>query len=381
MIYFDNAATTFPKPEKVYEALDKANRTISVNAGRGSYALAKQAVQLIQEAKNEIKKLAHADEVAEVVFTASATLACNQVLGGLEWNKEDVVYVSPYEHNAVMRVLHQLQKKYGFCIEELAIETESLEIDLKRVEYQFIRKNPNVVIMSHVSNVLGYILPIEEVAKLAESYQAMIIIDGAQALGIVNVDLKKLPIDFYIFAGHKTLYGPLGTGGFIYRTKKQLSPFLAGGTGTDSLCLEMDVSTPEGLEPGSYNVVSIAGLLAALQESGRSEWFVREQELTQYLIKELEKIGGVVLYKANDPDKQMGIVSFNITGYHASEVAMLLDEDYDIAVRAGYQCAPFIHKYLHSEEYLGVVRVSIGRFTTKMEIDSLLSAVSEIAEG
>ena len=214
-IYLDHAATTFPKPQSVYEALDGANRTLAVNAGRGSYALAREASDIIAETKNEIKKLAHAKDVAEVVFTASATLACNQIFGGLVWQKEDIVYVSPYEHNAVMRVLHSLQKKYGFEIEELAMDEQSLQLDIEKIEFQFVRKRPSVVVMSHVSNVLGYVLPIEKVAQIAKDYQAIVVVDGAQALGVVPVDLQRMAIDFYIFAGHKTLYGPFGVGGFF----------------------------------------------------------------------------------------------------------------------------------------------------------------------
>lgn len=380
-IYLDNAATTFPKPERVYEALNWANRRLAVNAGRGSYALAREASNIIVEAKNEIKELAHAGDVAEVVFTASATLACNQIFGGLKWRKEDVVYVSPYEHNAVMRVLYGLQKEHGFEIEELAIDESSLQLDIEKIEFQFVRKKPNVVVMCHVSNVLGYVLPIEKVAQMARTHQAIVVVDGAQALGVVPVDLRKMPVDFYVFAGHKTLYGPFGVGGFIHSGKIRLSPYLAGGTGSDSLNLKMDTNTADGLEPGSHNVVAIAGLLAALREPGMRELYVKEQELTEYLIGKLACISDVTVYRVKDSRQQVGIVSFNIAGYKAEEVGMILDEDYHIAVRTGYQCAPLIHKYLHDADYAGVVRASLGRFSTKDEIDRLAEAVREIAEG
>lgn len=380
-IYLDNAATTFPKPEIVYEALDKANRELAVNAGRGSYALAKQASEVISDAKEEIKKLANADDVAEVVLTASATLACNQIFGGLDWNREDVVYVSPYEHNAVMRVLHGLQKLHGFQIEELALDEQTLQLDFARVEYQFLRKKPTMIVASHVSNVLGYVLPIRELANLAKEYQAVVVVDGSQALGVVPVNLKCAAVDFYIFAGHKTLYGPFGVGGFINCSGKKLLPFLAGGTGSDSLNLEMDVSAAGGLEPGSPNVVAIAGLLAALCEEGRTLLYEKEQELTMYLLGKLSAISDVHVYRIGDVEQQIGIVSFNIEGYQAADVGMILDQDYHIAVRTGYQCAPLIHEHIHSKEYGGVVRVSVGRYTTREEIDCLVRAVREITEG
>lgn len=380
-IYLDNAATTFPKPEIVYDALDRANRKLAVNAGRGSYALAKQAAEVITDTKKEIIKLANADDVAEVVLTASATLACNQIFGGIDWNKEDVVYVSPYEHNAVMRVLHGLQKRHRFEIEELAIDEQTLQLDLARVEYQFLRKKPTVVVMSHVSNVLGYVLPIREITKLAKEYQALVVVDGSQAIGVVPVNLKSTAVDFYIFAGHKTLYGPFGVGGFINCSGKKLLPFLAGGTGSDSLNLEMDVSTAGGLEPGSPNVVAIAGLLAALREDERPSLYESEQELTGDLLEKISEISDVQVYRIADTKQQIGIVAFNIEGYQAADVGMILDQDYHIAVRTGYQCAPLIHEHIHSKEYGGVVRVSIGRYTTKEEIDCLVQAVREITEG
>lgn len=380
-IYLDNAATTFPKPECVYTAIDEANRTLAVNAGRGSYALAQRAASVISETKNEIRKLANACGDAKVILTASATLACNQVLCGMEWSQDSVVYVSPYEHNAVMRVLYGLQKKFGFFVEELGINTDTLELDLKRIEYQFMRKCPSVVVITHVSNVLGYVLPIREVAKMAQQYKAEVVIDGAQAFGGVPVNLQKIPADYYIFAGHKMLYGPFGTGGFLKCTAKQLYPVLSGGTGSDSLNLEMDTATEEGLEPGSHNIAAIAGLLAALKEGDREEQLKKEQALSVYLIDKLENLKGVKVYRMNNLNRQTGIVSFNIEGFKADEVGMILDEDYHIAVRTGYQCAPLIHKYLHSGDYGGVVRAGLGRFTTAEELDCLTDAVREIIKG
>jgi cysteine desulfurase family protein len=392
-IYFDNAATTFPKPECVYEAINDAGRNYAVNAGRGSYALAQKASMIISETKTLLKNLAGADAVAEVVLTASATVACNQILGGLDWQKTDVVYVSPFEHNAIMRVLHLYQKQYGFEIEELAMKENEIALDLEKIRYQFLRKKPSVVAMSHVSNVVGYVLPIEEVAEYAREYQAIVVVDGAQAMGLVPVQLKKTGIDFYVFAGHKTLYGPLGTGGFVTSGRIKLRPVLAGGTGSDSKNLEMPEMDAGGMEPGSPNVVAIAGLRAALQELvdtndmaskpaiSVSEIQKQEQKLTAYLLQKLESIKRVQCYAVRDLAKQVGIVSFNIQGYQASDVGMILDQDYGIAVRTGYQCAPLIHKYLADELYAGVVRAGLGRFTTVDEIDTLYNAVREIAEG
>lgn len=405
-IYFDNAATTYPKSERVYQAMEEANRRLAVNAGRGSYRLAKKATSVVEETRENILKLAKAEEVAEVVFTPSATLACNQVLGGLSWKKEDTVYVTPYEHNAVMRVLHLQQQQYGFHIEELAIIPETLQLDMEKIKYQFGKRPPNVVVMSQVSNVTGYIVPWEKIAKEAEKYGAVLVIDGSQGFGLVPVQLKNTAVDFYIFAGHKTLYGPLGVGGYINNHRKQLKHLLAGGTGSDSLNLEMSKDIA-GYEPGSHNVVAIAGLLEATKEILEKEqesWqeLEKEQELRQYLEEKLGKIPGVILYlgkteeerktvikeretvikeRKNATEERTGIVPMNIESYKAADVGMVLDEDYNIAVRTGYHCAPLIHKYLKDEDYAGVVRISLGRFNTKEEIDYLVKAVEEIAMG
>ncbi len=420
-IYFDNAATTYPKSERVYKAMEEANRRLAVNAGRGSYRLAKKAASVIEETRKNILKLAKAEEVAEVVFTPSATLACNQVLGGLSWKKENTVYVTSYEHNAVMRVLHLLQQQYGFQIEELAITPETLQLDMEKIKYQFGKRPPNVVVMSQVSNVTGYIVPWEEIARETQKYEPVVIMDGSQGFGLVPVQLKNTPVDFYIFAGHKTLYGPLGVGGYINNRGKHLKHLLAGGTGSDSLNLEMSKDTA-GYEPGSHNIVAIAGLLEATREILEKETSVkeellqeelaeerqqqeglwqkkfqqdlrREQELRQYLEEKLSKIPGVILYlgkceqekesivKERVVEERTGIVPINIEGYKAADVGMVLDEDYNIAVRTGYHCAPLIHKYLKDEDYAGVVRISLGKFNTKEEIDYLVKAVEEIAMG
>lgn len=388
-IYLDNAATTFPKPECVYRAVDEAGRCYGVNAGRGSYALARKACGIIEETREMIKRLAGADDVAEVVLTASATLACNQIFGGFDWRKEDVVYVSPYEHNAVMRVLHAYREKHGFLMEELAVKEGAGELDLEKVDYQFARKNPTVVAMCHVSNVTGYILPVKQVAQAAAKYGATVVVDGAQAFGAVPFRLKNMPVDFYIFAGHKALYGPFGTGGFLWSGRVPLKPVLFGGTGSDSLNLSMreDVS---GLEPGSPDIVALAGLHASLCElledsdGGKGsvkQIFERERALASDLMQTLSGVRGVTLYPAGECTAQAGIVSFNIDGYQAPDTGMILDADYGIAVRAGYQCAPLIHSHLGTAAYHGVVRAGIGRFTTGEEIALLVRAVREIAEG
>lgn len=380
MIYLDNASTTYPKPESVYQAMERAGRTLAVNVGRGSYGLARQAFQLVEETRAKICSFVQGNDGAEAVLTPSATIACNQVLGGLEWKKEDQVYVTPFEHNAVMRVLWGLQKRYGFAVEELALNPVTLELDLEKIQYQFLRKAPTVLVMTHVSNVTGAILPWQDVAELAEENHPAVILDGAQSLGLVPVSLRNTPVDFYIFAGHKTLYGPLGIGGYINNRGKKLHPVLFGGTGSDSLNLEMGIQEPEGYEPGSRNITAIAGLYEALKEYEQmpaAAYLQREQELRSILIKKLNHLSRIVLYKPVKTEAA-GILSLNVEGYQAGEVGTVLDAEHQIAVRTGYHCAPLIHKYLKDEGYGGTVRVSLGRFTTEEELELLAEALEEL---
>lgn len=389
-IYLDNAATTFPKPEQVYQALDQANREYAVNAGRGSYALARKADSLIAETRKAIKLLAHAEDMAEVIFTPSATMACNQVLGGLPWSKEDVVYVSPYEHNAVMRVLHLLQKKYGFAIEELAIDKDTLELDLEKIKYQFMQEPPSVLCITHVSNVTGYVLPVEILSEMVWDWNTVVFVDGSQALGLVPVELQGSGIDFYVFAGHKTLYGPFGIGGYIQNSQKKPEIVLAGGTGSNSLNLEMPEELPGRYEPGSMNIPAIMGLRAALREFGntteemqshRETISQKEKQLFDKMTQALSKIPEIQMYLPKNPQQQTGICSFTVEGYQSSDVGMILDEDYRIAVRCGYHCAPLIHKYLKDEGYGGTVRASVGQFHTEAEIELFVKAMEEIVRG
>lgn len=379
-LYFDNAATTYPKPEDVYQAMDETARRMGVNAGRGGYETARKASQLIEDTRTLVLQYIKAQANAQVVFTASATFAMNLVIGGMEWKDSDVVYVSPFEHNAVARTLYAYQKKFGFTILELPINEDRLQLDLDQIQYAFTKNSPDYVFMSHVSNVTGYILEMEEVGSLAHKKGAKVIVDASQSCGLLPIDVRNGMIDIVVFAGHKTMYGPFGIGGYVNNTGLSLQPLLYGGTGTDSLNLNMPQGI-SGLEAGSPNIVAISGLRAGLlylKEHTQLEQ--KERELTQYLVSCMEHMPYVHLYLPSDRSRHISMLAFNIEGYKSDEVGMILDQDYGIAVRTGYHCAPFIHRYLKDKASQGVVRASIGCFTTKEDVDVLVNAVKEIAE-
>lgn len=377
MIYLDNAATTYPKPESVYEALDKANRNLSISSGRGSYRIARETTKIIDDTKNKIMNLANATSGSSVVFTPSITIALNEILNGIMWSKGDNVYVSPYEHNAVARTMHLIAKKQNINVIELPVVKETLEIDLENMKYMFTQKKPICICCTHISNVTGYILPVEKIFEIARQYNAITILDTAQSMGLLDVDSKKMYADFIAFAGHKSLYGPFGIGGFINVGNISLNEFIVGGTGSDSLNLDMPSRLPDKYESSSPNIVAIAGLKAALEEHNPADIFAHEKELTKYLVEKLSDIEDAILYIPPE-DKHIGVVSFNLKNYKAEDLGMILDADFDIAVRTGYHCAPYIHKLLKDYEYSGTVRVGLGKYNTKEDVEKLCDALEEI---
>lgn len=378
MIYLDNAATTYPKPESVYIAMDKANRELCVNAGRGSYKTAVAASELISETKKLLRRLTHADIDSAVVFSPSITIALNQIINGLDYNKNSVVYISPYEHNAVARTIHHVSQTIGFKVKHLPVNDE-LEIDIDKMKYEFSKEKPSIVICTHVSNVTGYILPIKDIFHVAKIYGAICVLDSAQSMGLIPIDVRVMDVDIIAFAGHKTLYGPFGIGGFINVTGVKLSEFITGGTGSDSLNLEMP-NHPEGrYEAASSNVVAIAGLNEALKELSIEKNYDNERILTDYLITELGKIKKIKMLLPKNLDNHVGIVSFVISGMASEDVGTILDEDFDIAVRTGYHCAPYIHDYIGDKKNSGTVRVGLGQFNCKADIDALINALNDIA--
>lgn len=377
MVYLDNAATTFPKPESVYAAMDKMNREGAVNAGRGSYKLAQAASKLIVETKTKLRQLVHVDTSAAVVFSPSITIAINQIVNGLGLRPKAVVYVSPYEHNAVARSLHELSKRNELIVKELPLDN-GMEIDIEKMKYEFSKDKPEAVFCTHVSNVTGYVLPIEEIFKEAKKHGSINILDSAQSLGLLDVRADLMDVDLIGFAGHKTLYGPFGIGGFINVSGVPLDTFIAGGTGSDSLNLEMPLGNEARYESSSSNIVAIAGLSAALKCLNQKEHLEQEKKMTTYLIERLSSVREVKMLLPSNLEKHVGIVSAIVEGFNSEDIGTILDEDFDIAVRTGYHCAPYIHKYLKDSATLGTVRIGIGQFTTKEEIDLLIKALKEI---
>lgn len=360
--------------------MDSANRNLAFNAGRGGYAVARSAMLLIDETKELLLKLVKAPIGSSVVFTPSITVALNEIIQGVEIHEGDNIYVSPYEHNAVARVCELIAESKHANIIQMPLIKDTLEIDIELLKYQFSNKHPKLVCATHVSNVTGYILPVNEIFIEARKYSAINVLDTAQSLGLIDVDASGFGADFIAFAGHKTLYGPLGIGGFIVvGNAPKLNVVLAGGTGSDSLNLSMPSMVPGRYETASMNIIAVSGLCAALKSLDREKNFLLETTLTKETVKLLTNVPGVVLYCPN-PDKHIAVISFNVEGYSSEDVGTLLDQDYDIAVRTGYHCAPYIHEHLQDSSFVGTVRVGIGQYTQKEEINKLCDALKDILE-
>lgn len=377
MIYLDNAATSFPRPETVCAEMDRVNRTLSVNAGRGGYKAAREASEIIYDTKKKIAELFHCTGKADVVLTPSVTQAFNQVLNGLEITENTVVYITAYEHNAIARTMEYIRYRTGCTVCIIPMEEKTLELDLKKTEYLFHEKSPDIVISTVISNVTGYMLPIRRLFEMAKQYHAITIADAAQAAGLIDINLDEIKADIIGFAGHKTLCGPFGIGGFIIRKDVSLKCILTGGTGSDSLNLHMPQEAPARYEAGSENIVAIAGLRAALSWLKMHPHKEQIKELTERLITGFSRNDKVTVL-GNTSESPYGIVSFVVDGYDSNDVGSILDDEFGIAVRTGYHCAPYIHEYLQDMPHAGTVRVGIGPFNTKKDIDTLLEAVESL---
>lgn len=373
MIYLDNAATTYPKPEAVYEAMDYANRSLAFNAGRGGYKAAQEATSLIDETRQLVLDLFQAKGMADVIFCPSITHALNQVLNGIELQDGDTVYITPYEHNAVARTLYALEEKKHIKTVLLPL-TEDFRIDMKKTAYLFASEHPAMVVACAMSNVTGYVLPIAELFAEAKKYDAVTVTDTAQSAGLISMCFQELNADVICFAGHKALMGPLGIGGFLLRHGMTLKKVLTGGTGSDSLNLDMPAGSR--YEAASTNVIAIAGLNAAINNLDIEQHYSTLKELTGDLLEQL-KVMPQVRVLGNTRDC-IGIVSFVVEGYQSDEVGRILGEEYDIAVRSGFHCTPYIHDLLKDKEYNGTVRVGLGQFNSLNDVKALVDALASL---
>lgn len=375
MIYFDNAATTYPKPEEVYLALDRANRN-AFNSGRGGYKVAREVSKIIDTTRQAILDLNNI-KTGKVIFTSSATNALNDIILGLDLKEGVNIYISPFEHNSVIRPLEELKRLLNVNVIILPFDNETWELNEDEMLNMFALNKPSCVILSQVSNVTGFILPYERIFKSSAKYSSINILDSSQGYGIVPVN-EINNISYIVFAGHKSLYSSFGIAGYIKLKEDKLKHRLFGGTGSDTLNPNMEDKYPLGYEAGSPNIVAITALNESIKWLMKNDVYKDERELTNYLINELKKVKKCILYLPQDIDKCFGIVSINITGYTSEDVGMILDDEFDICVRTGYHCAPYIHDFIGDLVYNGSVRISINYFNSKEDVNNLIRALESL---
>lgn len=376
--YFDNAATTFPKPEEVYQFMDSFYREYGVNVGRGQYKLAARAAALVTETRKLLLDLNHCPNKT-VVFTPTATEALNIILNGIIQKNRMTVYLSPFEHNAVVRVINHLSQTAALTIVTLAFDMASFAYDLEKIGYQFSKDKPDVVVVSHASNVCGVVAPIQELCSLSKSHGAVNVIDMCQTMGLIDTDLNTDNIDYAVFAAHKTLYGSLGLGGFICKVDARPEPLLYGGTGIDSANPLLPDGIPERYEVGSANISAIAGLNAALrwgQEQGISAIRATEQANHERLIALLGHYNNIKIVGGSK--QGIGVVSCVFDDYGCDNIGQVLS-DKNIAVRTGLHCAPNAHRFLGTFP-AGTVRFSVSFFNTEDDFARLEEALDYIHE-
>ena len=375
--YFDNAATTHPKPEAVYAFMDRFYRESGGNAGRGQYKLAASASRVISETRKMIQK-ALLCENKEVIFAPSATIAMNMVLQGVITPGMNV-YISPFEHNAVTRTLHALEEKISITVSLLPFDRET-GYDLSATKAAFNVKRPDVLIVSHASNVCGLIAPVEKLTAMAKEYSCITVLDIAQTAGLVSLNIGSNDIDYAVFAGHKTLYGPIGIGGFVKKPEVKPIPVLFGGTGVESALQDMPHDTPARYEMGSQNIHAIAGLHAALT------WFLEQPEAIRTveeanhkrLLSILKAHANISIIGPADRSNCIGVVSCLFDDYSSDNIGDVLDR-LGIAVRTGLHCAPVAHNTLGTAP-AGTVRFSVSYFTTEDDFRALEDALEYIEE-
>ncbi|TET25418.1 MAG: aminotransferase class V-fold PLP-dependent enzyme [Dehalococcoidia bacterium] len=378
VIYLDNAATSWPKPESVYQAMDSFLRNKGGNPGRGGHSLALAASRMVEGARLLVARLINAPQNEQVIFTLNCTDALNLGLKGL-LEAGDHVITSSIEHNSVVRPLTKLEKQ-GIRVTRLSPSPESGAVaaaDIKKA----ITKKTKLIVMTHASNVSGVIQPITEYGAIARQHNLIFMVDAAQTAGVYPIDVQAANIDLLAFSGHKGMLGPPGTGVLYVGSRVGLDSLREGGTGSNSEQEEQPLTLPYKYESGTLNTVGIAGLGASLEfiaGEGIEKIRAHEQSLWKQLRDGLSQVRGVVLYAPDSGLEHVSILSLNLKRCEPGEAGAILDQAFDIKVRTGLHCAPAAHKTLGTFP-LGTVRLSPGYFNTVADIELTLQALEKIA--
>ncbi|MEI6805239.1 MAG: aminotransferase class V-fold PLP-dependent enzyme [Myxococcaceae bacterium] len=369
-IYLDNASTSFPKPESVYQAVEKFMRQGGASPGRGSYPKAQESERIVIKLRSKLSKLLGISDPTNLIFTNNATDALNLALKGF-LKQGDHVVTTDIEHNAVLRPLASLQKSHhiDFTTVKSNLIGEISPDDILKA----IRPQTRLVTCVHASNVLGTLQPIQEISKITRERNIILLVDGSQTTGAIPIDIKELGVDIFVFTGHKSLLGLTGTGGLFIRSDLDLKPLREGGNGSHSNSLEQPLERPERYESGTPNMIGLAGLLGGVEyllETGVDKIRAHELELTNLFVEQLNNIENIKVY-GPEAAKKVAITSINLASLDPSEVGQMLGKKFGICVRTGLHCAPFTKQ--------STVRFSFGWSNTRRDIEAACEALREIS--
>ena len=382
LIYFDNAATVWPKPEGVYKFMDQFYRSHGVNPGRSGYDLAVEAGLLLDKTRKRLTKFFGGDEDApeRLVFSANVTDALNLAIPGIV-GEGDHIITTNLEHNSVIRPVNHMVRDYGAEATYLPFNREGfIEPDEVR---KAIRPNTRAVIINHGSNVIGTIQPIKEIGAICREHGLTFIVDTAQTAGVVPINMTEMNIDVLAFTGHKALMGSMGIGGLSVRKHVEIRQLRSGGTGVRSVDPYHLLEYPWRLEFGTPNMVGVASLWAGqewLDAHGVENVYREEMAFARKLADGLRAIEGVKLYCCDNLDNHLSTILMNLEGVDPGDVGVMLDVDHNIAVRTGLHCAPLVHRQLGTEKTDGGVRFSVGAFNTEAHIAAAVAAIEDIAQ-
>jgi cysteine desulfurase family protein len=380
MIYLDNGATSYPKPDEVYTFMDQFYRQFGVNPGRSGYDLCMEAGEIVEETRKLLTTFFNGSDPDRLCFSYNSTDALNLIVNGM-LEKGDHAITTTIEHNSVLRPLYHLVKFNGVDVDYIPFDKNGF-VDPDDFPKKF-RKNTKLVVVNHASNVLGTIQPIKEIGRHCREAGIPLVIDSSQSAGKIPIDIQDLNVDVVAFTGHKSLLGPTGIGGMYVRKGIEIRHTRAGGTGVRSAVKTHLYEYPYRMEYGTLNTLGVAGLHAGLKwvlDKGLDHIHRNEMKLTKLLRDGLQETEGVTLYCQDDLKDHIAILPFNVKGFEALNTGTMLDVDYNIACRTGLHCAPLVHEQIKTIDIHGAVRFGIGPFNTEDHIKTTVQAVREIAK-
>lgn len=379
LIYLDNSATSYPKPQEVYDYMKEFYQSHGVNPGRSGFDKALEAEEVVHSTRKMLTKLFNGKNPNHLTFSYNATDSLNMIIQGM-LSKGDHVITSNVEHNSVLRPLYHKMHDGEIELTYIPFDDKGY-IDPDDVKKAF-KKNTSLVIINHASNIIGTVQPITEIGKYSREAGIFFAVDASQSAGAIPIDVEAMNIDILVFTGHKCLMGPTGIGGSYIGEDVPIKGTRYGGTGVRSAYPFHLEEFPYRMEAGTLNTVGVAGLNAGvkwIQKEGIEKIHKRELDLWDKLRRSFQEIDGVITYCADDTENQNPVLSINIEGWVAGDAGTMLDVDYNIATRTGLQCAPLVHVQLGTDKIHGTVRFSIGPFNTEEHIDKAIEAVREIA--